>query len=68
MEITEYFKKKFNRKKFFASAGAGFLSYIVFKSFPFNLFDKKKKIKSPQIKVKINPLAVERKNTGKNNV
>jgi hypothetical protein len=68
MEITEYFQKKFNRKKFFGTIGAGFLSYVVFKSFPFNLFAKKEKIKSPKIKVRINPLAVERKNTGKNNV
>jgi hypothetical protein len=68
MEIAEYFQKKINRKKFFASVGTGFLSYVVFKSFPFNLFAKKEKIKSPKIKVRINPLAVERKNTGKNNV
>lgn len=68
MEVTEYFQKKFNRKKFFASIGTGFLSYIIFKTFPFNLFSKKEKTKSQKIKVKINPLAVQRKNTGKNNV
>ncbi len=68
MEIKDYFQKKIKRKKFFASVGTGFLGYVVFRSFPFNLFVKKEEIKSQKIKVRINPLAVERKNTGKNNV
>jgi hypothetical protein len=68
MELTEFFQKKLKRKSFFTAAGTGMLSYFVLRTFPFSLFAKKE-IKSKQkIKVKINPLAVERKNTGKANV
>ncbi|MGA9292951.1 MAG: hypothetical protein WCE54_23750 [Ignavibacteriaceae bacterium] len=68
MEIAEFFKKKIKRKNFFTTAGTGIVGYFVFRSFPFNLFTKKEIKKSQKIKVKINPLAVERKNTGKTNV
>ncbi|MFZ0452742.1 MAG: hypothetical protein WAM24_03265 [Ignavibacteriaceae bacterium] len=68
MEIAEFFQKKIKRKNFFTTAGTGIVGYFVFRSFPFNLFTKKEIKKSQKIKVKINPLAVERKNTGKTNV
>jgi hypothetical protein len=68
MEISDYFQKKIKRKNFFVSAGTGFMSYVVFRTFPLNLFAKKEKKMPQKIKVKINPLAVQRKNTGKNNV
>lgn len=68
MEIAEFFQKKIKRKSFFTTAGTGILGYFVFRSFPFNLFAKKELKKTNKIKVKINPLAVERKNTGKTNV
>ncbi len=65
MEISDYFQKKIKRKNFFTSMGMGFMSYVVFRSFPFNLFTKKEKKAEQKIKVRINPLAVQRKNTGK---
>ena len=70
MELQNIFQKKLERKKFFMSLGAGFAGFIVLKSFPFKLFNKaqsKKKINSEQVKIKINPLAVSRKNIGGNN-
>ena len=68
MEIAELFQKKIKRKNFFRTAGTGILGYLVFRSFPFNLLTKKEAKKTQKIKVRINPLAVERKNTGKTNV
>jgi hypothetical protein len=65
------FNKKIERKKFFITAAAGVVTYTVLKSFPFNLFVKKKEnIKIEKRKkdmIKENPLAVSRKNTGVNN-
>ncbi|MEJ2618620.1 MAG: hypothetical protein P8Z35_26955 [Ignavibacteriaceae bacterium] len=68
MEIAELFQKKIKRKKFFTTAGTGMVGYFVFRSFPFNLFTRKEAKKTQKIKIRINPLAVERKNTGKTNV
>ncbi len=68
MEIAELFNKKIKRKNFFTAAGTGIVSYIVFRSFPFNLFAKKEGKKTQKIKVRINPLAVQRKKAGKTNV
>lgn len=68
MEITEFFHKKIKRKNFFTTAGTGMLGYFVFRTFPFNLFTKKEAKRTQKIKVRINPLAVERKNAGKANV
>ncbi len=64
MDIADIFQKKIKRDRFFTSIGTGFLSYVVFKSFPFNFLAKKEKLKKQKIKVRINPLAVQRKNTG----
>lgn len=68
MEIAEFFQKKIKRKNFFATAGTGMLSYFVLRTFPFNLFAKKEAKKTQKIKVRINPLAVQRKKAGKTNV
>ena len=68
MEIANYFQRKIKRKKFFSSIGTGFIGYVVFRSFPYNLFVKREEKKTQKIKVRINPLAIQRKNTGKNNV
>ena len=65
------FDKKIERKKFFITAATGVVTYTVFKSFPFNLFFKKKEnVKIENHKkdmIKENPLAISRKNTGLNN-
>jgi hypothetical protein len=68
MEVTNYFNKKIKRKNFFASIGTGVLSFVVLRTFPFNLFSKNQVKKTRKIKVQINPLAVQRKNSGVNNV
>jgi hypothetical protein len=68
MEISDYFQKKIKRKNFFTTAGTGFMTYVVFRSFPFNLFAKKEEKLTQKIKVRINPLAVQRKNRGKSYV
>jgi hypothetical protein len=68
MELAEFFQKKLKRKNFFTTAGTGILSYFVARSFPFNLFSKKEAKETKKIKVRINPLAVQRKNAGKRNV
>ncbi len=68
------FDKKINRKKFFYSLGAGIAGYVVLRSLPFKLFRKKENLNSNKVenkknsRVKINPLAVSRKNTGGKNV
>ena len=63
--------KKIERKKFFITAVAGFVTYTILRSFLFNLFAKKRE--NPKIEkckkdmIKENPLAVSRENTGVNN-
>ena len=63
--------KKIERKKFFITAATGVVTYTVLKSFPFNLFVKKKENVKKEIRkkdmIKENPLAVSRKYTGVNN-
>ena len=60
------------RKNFFFSLGAGVAGYFAFKSLPFKLLSKKidsnKAENNTNSRVKINPLAVSRKNIGGNNV
>jgi hypothetical protein len=64
--------KKIKRKKFFVSAAASVAAYTVLRSFPLSLLfgnkgnKKNKNRKSDRIKV--NPLAVSRNNSGNNNV
>lgn len=66
------FDKKIKRKNFFFSLGAGIAAYAAFRFLPFKLFTKKSNSNRVENKknsrVKINPLAVSRKNTGGNNV
>jgi hypothetical protein len=63
--------KKIKRKKFFVAAAASVATYTVLKSFPFNfLFGNKenKDIKNRKSdRIKENPLAVSRKNSGDSN-
>lgn len=65
------FDKKIERKKFFTTVVVGIVTYAVLKSFPFNLFIKKKKNNKienhKKNMIKENPLAVSRTNTGVNN-
>ncbi len=64
--------KKIKRKNFFFTMGMGIAGYAVLRSFLFRLFTKKsnsnKAENNNNSRVKINPLAVSRKNTGGNNV
>jgi hypothetical protein len=63
--------KKMKRKNFFFSLGAGIAGYLAFRSLPFKIFSKRMKPTVSEIRnsrIKINPLAVSRKNTGGNNV
>jgi hypothetical protein len=63
--------KKMKRKNFFFSLGAGVAGFIALRSFPFRIFSKRiisKKSESNNSRIKINPLAVSRKNIGGNNV
>jgi len=65
------FDKKIERKIFFIAAAAGVAAYTVFKSFPFKFFSSKNqgKISNPKNDmIKVNPMAVSRKNTGGRNV
>ncbi len=64
---------RMGRKKFFYSLSIGFLSAFAVKNLLFNvLTSRKTKIKNPKVvknsRVKINPLAVSRKNIGGGNV
>ncbi len=66
------FDKKMKRKNFFISLSAGVAGYFALRSLPFKLFSKKissdKTENKTSSRVKINPLAVSRKNTGGSNV
>jgi hypothetical protein len=63
--------KKIKRKKFFVAAAASVATYTVLKSFPFNLLfgnKENKKVKnSKSDRIKENPLAVSRENSGDSN-
>ena len=66
------FNKKIKRKNFFFSLGAGVAGYFALRSLPFKLFSKKINVSKAEnrtsSRVKVNPLAVSRKNIGGNNV
>jgi hypothetical protein len=65
------FDKRMKRKNFFISLGAGVAGYFALRSLPFKLFSKKinsNKAEKTNSRVKVNPLAVSRKNIGGNNV
>lgn len=57
-----------NRKKFFTSLTIGTLGFALFNTYPFKLFKDKSKAINTNIKLKINPMAVSRKNKGGKNV
>ncbi|MGA8263712.1 MAG: hypothetical protein WB779_04675 [Ignavibacteriaceae bacterium] len=65
------FDKRMKRKNFFISLVAGVAGYFALRSLPFKLFSKKinsNKAEKTNSRVKVNPLAVSRKNIGGNNV
>lgn len=66
------FDKKIKRKNFFFSLSAIAGGYFVLRSLPFKFFAKKNEPANTEKKnnsrVKINPMAVSRKNIGGNNV
>ena len=69
MEFKNKFDFALKRRKLFKSAGAGMAIYVMNKIFPFRLTGSKKHNPGKtDIIVKINPNAVNRNNTGKNNV
>ena len=55
-----------NRKKFFALFSTGLFGIALLKSNPFNLMMQNKR-NSDSLKVKMNPNAVKREKSGKNN-
>lgn len=59
--MNKSFRKMINRKNFFSKAAAGFLGFMLVKSFPFSLLGTSKKEFVHKVKVKINPSAVSRK-------
>ncbi|MHB8852442.1 MAG: hypothetical protein ACYC6P_03675 [Ignavibacteriaceae bacterium] len=70
MNIQKLFDKKFERKDFFISIGAGLAGLFLLRIFPLNLLFKSKynfKENSQKIKVRINPLSVSRNKLGDNN-
>ena len=63
--------KNMKRKNFFFSLAAGVAGFIALRSFPFKIFSKRigsTKSENKHSRIKINPLAVSRKNIGGNNV
>lgn len=56
-----------NRKNFFRTLVTSLLSFTVFKLIPFNGLLKKSFVNSKKVKVKINPDAVSRVNSGRKN-
>ncbi len=70
MNIQKLFIKKVKRKKFFYTVGAGLASLMLLKSFPFNSVIKNKLMQNyntDKVKVRINPLSVNRKKLGDRN-
>lgn len=58
-----------NRKKFFSTAGISLLGIAISQAIPFKMFFKKNNnSKDQKIKVKINPLSVQRENKRTKNV
>jgi len=68
MEIFNKYDFKLKRRKLFLFAGTGVAGYILNKIFPFNITGKKWLLHKQDIIVKLNPKAVSRNKTGKNNV
>ena len=64
--------KKIKRKKFFVAAAASVATYTMLRSFPLSLLfgnKQNKKVKNRKSdRIKENPLAVSRKNSGDGNV
>lgn len=56
-----------NRKKFFSAIGTGLFGFIAVKLIPFSGLFSKSSVKSKSAKVKINPDAVRRENSGNKN-
>lgn len=56
-----------NRKKFFSAVGTGLFGFIAVKLLPFRGLLTKSSAKSKTVKVKINPDAVRRENSGNKN-
>jgi len=68
MENENKFNFKLKRRKLFLTAGSGIGIYILNKIFPFHLTGKPIRSSRPEIVVKLNPEAVSRNKSGKNNV
>ena len=56
-----------NRKNFFSAIGTGLFGFIAVKLIPFSGLLTKSSAKSKIVKVKINPDAVRRENSGNKN-
>ena len=69
MQLLNKISKNIERRKFFETSAKGLFVFMLVRTFPFNLLYGKNKNSagSKKIKVKINPLAVSRKNVGGNN-
>ena len=56
-----------NRKNFFSAIGTGLFGFIAVKLIPFSGLLAKSYVKGKTVKVKINPDAVRRENSGNKN-
>ncbi len=56
-----------NRKNFFSAVGTGLFGFIAVKLIPFSGLLTKSSAKGKDVKVKINPDAVRRENSGNKN-
>ena len=56
-----------NRKKFFSAIGTGLFGFIAVKIIPFSGLLTKSSVKGKTLKVKINPDAIRRENSGNKN-
>jgi hypothetical protein len=68
MEIKNKFDFKIKRRKLFLSAGTGAAAYLFNKFFPFHFNGKNLSSDKVDFTIKLNPNAVGRNKTGKNNV
>jgi len=68
MEIINKFDFKLKRRKLFLSAGAVTAAYFLHRIFPFRFGHSKLMSDNTDVIVKLNPKAVSRNKTGKNNV
>jgi hypothetical protein len=68
MEIINKYDFKLKRRKLFLFVGTGVAGYILNKLFPFHFAGKKLISPKLDVIVKLNPKAVSRNKTGKNNV